>query len=155
MDDHGLLGPAPCNCTFSRVGFRRQIDGIWSFSKLTGYGATLVGGDILRVLERALPQRFGGSPADYQLVETEQDGLGKLILRVSPRTGATNTAAIQEFFLKEVRGMFGGGLSVRDWRHADAFSVELAEPEATGTGKVLSLHLLGTGARQRAEAARA
>ncbi|HEX3746869.1 MAG TPA: hypothetical protein VHW09_23180 [Bryobacteraceae bacterium] len=155
MDDHGILGTASCDCSFTQVGYSRQIDDIWSFSKLTGYGATLVGSDILRLLERALPRQFGGSPADYQLVETEREGIGKLILRVSPRTGARDTAAVREFFLKEVRGLFGGSLTVRDWKHAEAFTVTLEEPVATKAGKVLALHLLGTGTRSKAGSARA
>jgi hypothetical protein len=154
MDDHGVVGPASCDCVLSRLGYRTQVDGIFSFSKLTGYGATLVGSDILRVLERGLPQRFGGSPADYQLVEAESEGLGKLVLRVSPRTGAKDAAAVREFFLKEVRALFGGSLTVREWRHGDALAVVLEEPEITRAGKVLSLHLLGEGARQHAKAGR-
>jgi hypothetical protein len=152
MDDHGIVGPARCDCLFSQLGYTTQIDGIYSFGKLTGYGATLVGSDILRVLERSLPQRFGGSPADYQLVETESGGESKLVLRVNPRTGVTDGDAVHEFFLNEVRGLFGGALSVRDWRHGDAFAVVMAEPESTPAGKVLSLHLLEEGARRQAKA---
>ncbi len=145
FDDHGILGPAACDCAFSKLGFRRQIDGIWSFSKLTGYGATLVGSDILRVLEVDLPRRFGGQPGDYQMVETDAGGLEKLILRVSPRVGVKDCGAVREFFLSSVGNVFGGSLGVRNWRHGDALSVLIEEPEPTRSGKVLALHLLATG----------
>src|SRR4029079_4609632 len=50
-----------------------------------GEGITLVGSDLLRVMEEVLPARFGGSPLDYQLVEEEDaNGFTRMILLVSP-----------------------------------------------------------------------
>lgn len=143
MDDSGTIGDASCDCRFARVGFRKQIDQIWSFSKLTGYGTTLVGSDILRVLEEVLPKRFGGAPTDFQLVETEAGLQTRMILRVNPRLKHAMTDEVRAVFLDEIKKMFGGALTVRDWRHGDAFEVIREEPAMTSAGKVLPLHLLG------------
>jgi hypothetical protein len=143
IDDTGIISETTCDCTFARIGFRKQIDQIWSFSKLTGYGTTLVGSDIVRVLEEVLPKRFGGAPTDFQLVETETGRQTRMILRVNPRLTDARTDEVRAVFLEEIRKMFGGTLTVRDWRHGDAFEVVREEPAITSAGKVLPLHLLG------------
>ena len=43
IGDHGVFHPASCDCEFSRAGFTTMISDIYSFTKLTGYGTTLVG----------------------------------------------------------------------------------------------------------------
>jgi hypothetical protein len=74
MDDAGLLEPAVCRCEYSKAGMNLQLRDIFSYGKLTGQGVTLHGSDIVRVLEHALPRRFGGAAGDYQLVEREGRG---------------------------------------------------------------------------------
>jgi hypothetical protein len=142
LDDSGIIERAGCDCAFSRVGLTRQIRDIASFGKLTGQGVTLAGTDVVRVLEEALPRRLGGAPGDYQLVEKEGAAQTLLILRVSPRTGSSSTAAIRECFLEELARHHGGSLAARVFRHSDSVEVMIAEPLATVTGKVLPLHLL-------------
>ena len=52
---------------------------------MTGEGMTLIGTDMVRILEEDLPRRFGGSPLDYQLMEEEDErGFTRLSLVVSP-----------------------------------------------------------------------
>lgn len=60
MDDAGMLGEATCGCDLSRMGLSQQVDGIFSYGKLTGQGTSLMAGDIVGILERAMPERFGG-----------------------------------------------------------------------------------------------
>ena len=62
MDDSGVLEPATCDCSLSAMGFNQQVSNIYSYGKLTGQGMTLLGGDVLNILEKALPERFGGHP---------------------------------------------------------------------------------------------
>jgi hypothetical protein len=149
MDDSGALEPARCDCLFSRLGFTQQVRDIYSFGKLTGQGMTLVGTDLVRVLEEVLPGRLGGAPGDYQLVEQEGSSQTQLALRVSPRTGASSPEKIRECFLNEIRRYYGGTLAARMWRHAEGVEVVIAEPLSTHTGKVLPLHLLGSAVRER------
>lgn len=144
-DDSGVLEEAPCDCVYSRTGLNTQIRDIYSFGKLTGHAMTLRRFDMLRILETILPARFGGRPGDYQLVEHENGSQTGLTLRVSPRVGARDSAAIKDRFLSEIRKCEGGATASRDLRQAEAVEVVIAEPFVTQTGKVLPLHLLGPG----------
>jgi hypothetical protein len=144
MDDAGVIGPARCDCSYSRLGMAIRISNVASFGKLTGQGMTLVGTDILRILEEALPTRFGGAPGDYQLLEVEGNGQTQLLLRASPRLGLKDHDRVKEYFLDKVRGEYGGTLAARVWRHASAVQVEIAEPIRSPGGKVLPLRLLRT-----------
>ncbi|MBN1566320.1 MAG: hypothetical protein JXA73_00625 [Acidobacteria bacterium] len=145
MDDAGVIGPARCDCVYRKAGFVEQISEIHSFGKLTGHGITLVGGEVVRILEEILPQRFGGAPGDYQLVEADAGRRTDIILRVSPRSGAKPPDRIKEVFLDEVRKLYGGSLSYRQWKHSGAVNVVIGEPFTTTSGKILPLHLLGLG----------
>jgi len=152
MDDSGVIEPVRCDCEFARLGYHTQIRDIFSFGKLTGQGMTLVGTDLLKLLEEELPARFGGKPGDYQLVEREGETQTLLSLRVSPRTGVTRLEPLRDYFLAAIRPLYGGALASRSWRHAEAVEVVRQEPAACPSGKVLPLHLLGNGVRQSDEA---
>ena len=143
VDDSGVLEPADCDCAFSRFGFTTRIRDIFSFGKLTGYGMTLVGTDLLRILEEVLPARLGGRPGDYQLIEREDMAHTTIELRVSPRVQGFSPERIRDCFVDEMRRVYGGSLARRVWRHAEALQVVIAEPATTSTGKVNPLHLLG------------
>lgn len=145
MDDAGVIGPASCDCTYTRAGFVEQISQIHSYGKLTGQGITLVGSEVVRILEEILPQQFGGAPGDYQLVEEEGSHQTQILLRVSPRAGVRSVEDIKEGFLREVRKLYGGSSAYRQWQHTGAITVVIGEPYITASGKVLSLHLLGPG----------
>lgn len=145
MDDSGVLEKASCDCVFARAGFTEQIRDVSSFGKLTGQGMTLVGSDLVRVLEEVLPARFGGGPGDYQLVEHEGAVQTQLTLRVSRRVPLSSSEEVEHFFLKEIRRFYGGTLAARVWKHAGGVQVIIAEPLLTAGGKILPLHLLRTG----------
>lgn len=143
MDDAGVIGPAPCGdtCLYGRLGLTRQVSEIFSFGKLTGQGMTLVGTDLLRILEAILPARFGGAPGDYQLVEREGAAQTQVTLRVNPRVKAS-PGKIRECFLRELKTLYGGSLASRMWSHAEGIEVVMDHPFATRTGKIHALHLL-------------
>jgi hypothetical protein len=143
MGDGGVIEPAICHCEYSAAGMTTQIRGIFSYGKLTGQGITLVGSDVLSILETSLPRRFGGAPGDYQLVEREGDGQTEIVLRISPRVQLASPADVREFFLAELQKRYGGTLAARLWNHSAGFTVVREEPCATGGGKVLPLHVLG------------
>lgn len=141
MGDAGtLVEDSSCDCEFARAGLRRQIHGIYSYAKLTGLGVTLVGTEIVGLLERQLPDRFGGGPTDFQLVEEEGVHQTELTLRVSPRVAERDLGKIRDTFLQELQGYYGGALASRVWRHAGALRVVRADPLTTSSGKVLNLH---------------
>jgi len=141
MADAGEIVDEPCNCTYSRIGFHRRIRDIFSYGKLTGQGMTLVGTDIVRILEVDLPENFGGSAADYQLVEREGPKQTELALRVRPTVPLTSKDDLREYFLRVLRSHYGGALASRVWDHSEGFSVEIGAPLENKAGKILPLHL--------------
>ncbi len=149
MDDSGVLAPARCGCPLNAMGFRQQVSNIYSYGRLTGQGMTLVGWDVLRILERSLPRRFGGTNTDYQLVECEGRNQTEIELRVHPRVGAHSPDEIKEFFLSEVKALYGGALTRRNWEQTEGVRVVIAEPYMSGKQRIHPLHLLGTTEQQR------
>jgi hypothetical protein len=144
MDDEGVIEPATCDCTYSRVGLNRRINHISSFGKANPQGMTFHRTDLVEVLERAMPQQLGGGPGDYQLVECEaRNGQTQLQLRVSPRAGVTDLGRVREAFMSIVLPRWGGALATQMWSFSDGIEVAIAEPIATSTGKVHPVRLLG------------
>lgn len=149
MDDSGVLAPAACGCPLSAMGFTQQVSNIYSYGRLTGQGMTLVGGDVLGILERSLPRRFGGANTDYQLVECEGKNQTEIELRVHPRVGAHSPDDIKKFFMSELQRLWGGALTRRVWEQTEGMRVVIAEPYLSGKQRVHPLHLLGTTQQQR------
>lgn len=141
-EDSGVITPSRCDCTFARAGWTTVISELASFGKLTGHGVTLVGTDVVSVLERDLPALLGGHAGDFQLVESEAGTQTKIVLYVSPRV-QTTPAAARQCFLAELSKHSGGSMAAGLWTKADAFEAIIAEPIAGSTGKVFALHLLG------------
>jgi hypothetical protein len=139
--DQGLLGDRPCGCPLEALGWTTHLRAIRSFEKLTSAGMTFADAHLVRVLEEVLPARFGGGPADYQLIEEEgADGRPRLRLLVHPAIGPLDDAAVVEAFLAAV----GPGSGVERvmglaWREAALVRVERQPPERTPAGKILHL----------------
>lgn len=141
MGDSVSIRQTDCDCTFGRAGLQWEISDVTSYSKLTGQGMTLMGKDVVALLEEHLPARFGGAPADYQLVERQGGSQTELELRVSPRVGMRDSMAVEREFVRLLRSVYGGSLATRVWEHSDGLRVVEKEPFSTATGKVPSLHL--------------
>ena len=90
--DYGVVEQRECGCAIGEIGLEQHIHTIRSYEKLTSEGVTFIGSDLIRLIEEILPGR-GGTPADYQLVEREVDGLPKVELVVSPRVGRSRRTA--------------------------------------------------------------
>jgi phenylacetate-coenzyme A ligase PaaK-like adenylate-forming protein len=154
LGDHGVIEKARCGCRFSQLGFDTVISDIYSYTKLTGHGASLFGTDIVRILEQALPARFGGGPMDYQLLEQEAGTQTRFVLRVDPRIGDVPAAEIRKYFMEQVGKLFAGSFFVWMWNNTDAVGVVREAPIAGATGKILPLMVLGRGSSLRRETTR-
>lgn len=149
MEDCGTLEPARCGCGFKAMGFDQQLSNVYSYGKLTGQGVTLLGGDLISVIETSLPARFGGTPADYQLIELDAAEGAIVELRVSPRLEVPGEDAVRDYFLAEVGRLWGGSLTARQWGQTGAVRVAFKDPVVSGGRKINPLHLLGTGGSAR------
>jgi hypothetical protein len=142
-DDYGVVEARPCGCPLAAAGLTEHIRGIQSFSKLTGEGVTLVGTDLVRILEEVLPARFGGGPLDYQILQEEDDsGLTRLSLLVNPRVELRDEAAVIETVLQSLgRGSVAGSLTEAAWRQAKILRVKRMSPIWTPRGKLMPIHV--------------
>jgi len=140
-DDYGIVERRACGCPLEELGYHRHIRQIRSFGKLTGEGVTLVGSEMVRILEEVLPKRFGGSPQDFQLVEEHDDkGFTKLTLLVDPSLKVPRDEDLINALLKAIRdSSVAGGLTQSYWRQAETFRVRREAPVWTARGKLPSI----------------
>jgi len=149
IDDYGLLETRSCGCPLDSVGYTRHLRRIESFQKLTGEGMTLVGSEAIRILERVLPSRFGGSPLDYQLVEEEDErGFTRLCVLVSPRVSVADEAAVIDCVAAALDS--GSGMAKSSnaiWHQAGTLRLRRGEPVRSAVGKQLPLYIASRSAR--------
>jgi hypothetical protein len=144
MDDYGSIEQRACGCPLEAYGFTAHLRHIYSFRKLTGEGVTLVGSEMIRILEEVLPARFGGSPLDYQLLEEEDaTGFTRLSLLVSPKVALADEGAVITTVLEALgKGSVAAEAARAIWQQAQTLRVKRQEPIWTARGKLLPLHLL-------------
>lgn len=141
-DDYGQLCERDCGCALGGLGLRTHLSEIRSFEKLTSEGVTFLGSELLRLVEEVLPGRFGGYPSDYQLVESEEQGLPRIGLVISPRLGNLVEEDVLCVLLAMLREVPGGDVMSDQWRQAGTLRVVRGEPHATASGKVHPLHVM-------------
>jgi hypothetical protein len=142
-DDYGDIESQSCGCPLESYGYTEHLRDIRSFRKLTGEGVTLVGSEMVRILEEVLPARFGGSPLDYQLIEEEdKEGFTRLNLLVSPRLEIVDEKAVVSAVLKALAQSSVASDSARAiWKQAGTLRVKRIDPIWTSRGKLMPLHL--------------
>ena len=143
IDDYGIVEQRACGCELEANGFTTHVREIRSYSKLVGEGITLLGNEMIEILEHALPARFGGSPLDYQLLEEEDDrGFTRLNLVIAPRVHIRGQEDVLAFIYQALAQRSPQGDMVRSvWQVARAIQIKRQEPTVTATGKVLPLHI--------------
>ncbi|TAK27173.1 MAG: hypothetical protein EPO21_24025 [Chloroflexota bacterium] len=142
-DDYGIVEERRCGCALETFGFTTHLRQIFSSSKLTGEGVTLVGSEMVGIIEETLPARFGGSPLDYQWLEEEDEhGFTRLYIVISPRvTIADEHAAIETVLEALSRSSNGANAARMIWKQAGTLKVRRDEPVWTARGKLMPLHL--------------
>jgi hypothetical protein len=142
LGDRGCLGHRDCGCPLAAAGWTGHVAEIQSFEKLNAGGVTFLDVDVATVLDEAMPARFGGGPADYQLLEEEDsDGQPHLTLLVDPALGPLDERQVVEAFLGAI-ARIGDAERVAQlqWRQAGWLGVRRDRPRLTDAGKILHLH---------------
>jgi hypothetical protein len=139
MGDQARVSERACGCPLEQLGWTTHLCDIRSFEKLTAGGMTFLDTDVARVLEETLPNRFGGGPTDFQLVDDEApDGRPCLRLLAHPRLGPLDDEALREAFLDGIApGAETERVMGQVWRDGDFVRVERAAPMASSAGKIL------------------
>jgi hypothetical protein len=147
MGDYGEISTGGCECEFADLGFDTHISAIRSYEKLTGEGVTFVDTDFIRIIEKELPEKFGGRSTDYQLVELEDArGLTQLQLFVSPRVGSINENAVLGTFLVLLKTAEDSPESwaqsgTEMWKQSKMVRITRDSPIPTASGKILPFYL--------------
>ncbi|MDR7419229.1 MAG: hypothetical protein QN178_10005 [Armatimonadota bacterium] len=138
LGDQAFLERRRCGCPLEALGWDLHFHTIRSFEKLTAGGMTFLDADVVRILEDELPARFGGGPADYQLVEEEVGAGVGIVLAVHPGVGPLDKQAVRSAFLDAIgRGSGAERIMALQWREAGLPRVERRAPVVSGRGKVL------------------
>jgi len=142
-DDYGVIETRDCGCPLEGYGFTEHLRYIRSFRKLTGEGVTLVGSEMMHILEEVLPARFGGSPLDYQLLEEEdEEGFTRVSLVVSPKIEISDDAEVIQVVLEALgHSSVAADLARAIWSQARTLRVKRMEPIWTARGKLMPLHV--------------
>lgn len=143
LGDSTRIEQRDCGCSLGSLGLRTHLSEIRSFEKLSTEGTSFARSDLIQILDEVLPDRFGGTALDYQLVEEETpEGSTLLVLRAAPSVGELDTTAVRAALLDAL----GSGDTVDQYQarlleRAESLVVRRAAPLATQAGKVLPLHL--------------
>lgn len=142
-DDYGLIESRSCGCPLEYFGFTQHLRDVRSFRKLTGEGVTLIGSEMIAILEQVLPARFGGSPLSYQLLEEEDDqGFTRLNLIISPSVNIPDEDQVIQVVLESLQRSSVSADLARDlWSQASTFRIRRIEPIWTARGKLMPLHI--------------
>ncbi len=145
-DDYGLIENRRCGCPMETYGYTEHLRHIRSFRKLTGEGVTLVGSEMIHILEEVLPKRFGGTPLDYQLLEEEDEkGFTRLSLIIHPRIEIRDEQEVIKTVLESLgQSSDAANLARAIWNRAKTLRVKRKEPIWTARGKLMPLHLSRT-----------
>ena len=138
LGDQAIVDQRSCGCPLEQLGWTTHISRVRSFKRLTAVGMTFTDEEVERILEDILPARFGGSPLDYQIIESEDsDGDPRITLVVSPSVGSVDEAALVTTFIESLG--FGSGserIMGHVWKTGNLVSIKRDFPDRTVSGKV-------------------
>jgi len=145
LGDYGILEHRRCGCLLDELGLHLHLRQIRSFEKLNSEGMTFLGTHVISLLEEVLPERYGGSPLDYQLLEDEEEnGLPKVSLVISPEIPDINEQAVVDTVLEQLSSQGPSGIMMTDvWRNLQTLRIIRHKPYSTRALKLLPLHILG------------
>jgi len=147
VDDYATVETRSCGCDLETLGWNVHLRQIRSYRKLTGEGVTLVGSDMVQVLEEVLPRQFGGNALDYQMLEQEDEsGLTRLYLIISPRVAIRDERAVLTVVNRALQdGSVAADVARTIWQDANTIQIKRMEPIWSERGKFSPLILRGGG----------
>jgi hypothetical protein len=141
--DHGVLESRACGCPFDKVGHQLHIRNLQSYEKLTAGGLHFLADDLIRLVEEVFPQRFGGGPTDYQILEDQTGELPRVFVVVSPRLGAIDEGAVVAAALESLgRRSAADDMMAQQLQQGRVLGVWRRELYSTPAGKVPAFHVL-------------
>jgi len=137
--DLATVGRRRCACPLGKLGLEHHVRNVRSVQKLCLEGITLPADFVHELADELLPERCGGAPSDYQLLEEEgDDGTTRLIVRVAPEIAASDAKVVEAVHRVLLEAAGGApGLALRVQR-SDVVSVRRQRPRFSPGGKLLA-----------------
>ncbi len=145
LGDYARIERRACDCGLGALGLRTHLSDIRSFEKMNSEGVSYARANLLPIVERELPRRFGGAGIHYQLVEEEAaDTSTRMVLRVHPSIGHVDETALRQGFLEELArdGSLLDRYQAELLRCARAVTISRQPPIATKAGKILPFQII-------------
>ncbi len=141
IGDAAVLVRRACGCPLGAAGLDLHAHSIRAVVKVTADGTNILHDELLELVERTLPERFGGGPSDYQIVETEEEGITRVLVVMSPRIGEVVEREVIETVLRAV----GDGPRWREmtasvWADGSTLRLVRREPIPAQSGKLQVFH---------------
>jgi hypothetical protein len=117
-----------------------HVSGVRSYDKFTYEGMTLPG-SILDEVVAELVQSAGGAPDDYQYIENQnEDGLVKLIIKISPHVPIQNEKYFANAILDNLRSKSAAANIASDfWKQANTLQIVRERPQVSAGFKMMPL----------------
>jgi hypothetical protein len=134
VGDAGRLYRRACSCPLGDAGMTLTVADVHSTRRITAGGMTLTAHQLAELVERDLPERFGGHAGDYQVVEEASGSHTRILLLAAPRLGPLDEAALKAAVHEYLRGkhaLMGAVIA-----QAGIVEVRREAPHATVGGKV-------------------
>ena len=139
--DYAAMTERACGCFLESLGWTEHLQDVRSFEKLNAVGRLFFGSALHSLVEETLPQRFGGEPTDYQLLEEEDaEGFTRLTVLVHPRLSGVEEQAVLQAVEETLQGLSLAHSAV--WQEACVVRVRRGAPLLTAAGKLMPLHHL-------------
>lgn len=144
-DDYGTISrdDRPCSCLWGRLGSLTRVGEVRGMTKVVAGGVTVSGEVLERLVDQVLPAEVGGTPLDYQFAELDADDRGILALRVDPRLGELDEAAVLGVVVGELQRQEMGRLASAVWVPGESIRIIRAPAVAAPSGKTLPFEPLG------------
>ena len=104
VGDAGRLYRRACSCPLGDAGMTLTVADVHSTRRITAEGMTLTAHHLAELVERDLPDRFGGHAGDYQVVEEASGSNTRILLLAAPRLGPLDEAALRAAVHEYLRG---------------------------------------------------
>jgi hypothetical protein len=105
---------------------------------------TFLGSELITLVDKTLPDRFGGGPSHYQLVEEDDEALPRVSVVVSPTVGRVSESEVIAAVLGALsKGSEAHRMMTERWQQANTLRVVRREPYEVPGAKVLPLHRVG------------
>ncbi|MFH2059861.1 MAG: hypothetical protein ABIJ59_13285 [Pseudomonadota bacterium] len=139
--DFGKISKRDCGCGFEDLGFTWHMHEVRSFEKLTAEGATFIGSDLIPLIQDTLPSEIGGNATDYQFVEeSDEDGIPKLYMNISPSIGAIDEDRICKLVFEALSTEdYNHAYSMSYWSQSKTLQIKRTNPIPTKRGKIVPL----------------